>query len=109
MLSNYFNFDKASRIKDNFISFDKPLKDQLDDLYEDMFYSIYEDISITLDIGWYGSTKNLKGVFILYLIKEDDWDNPILKLSTKDLSILRHYIKSSVEFIDNQLINSGSD
>jgi len=106
MLSNYFNFEKASRIKDNFISFEKPLKDQTDDLYEDMFYSIYEDISITLDIGWYGNTKNLEGIFILYLIKEDDWDNPLLKLSTKDLYILKHFIKSSVEFIDKISINS---
>ena len=42
---------------------------------------------------------NLDGKFILHLIKNEDWDNPMVKLSTKDLSTLKFYIKTTIDYI----------
>ena len=99
MLSKYFNFNNASIVKDDFISFEEPLKNQVNFLYEDMFHVAQENLNIIFDIGWYGDADNLDGKFILHLIKNEDWDNPMVKLSTKDLSTLKFYIKTTIDYI----------
>lgn len=97
MIGDYFDLSNLTVVKDDFISFNLPLQEQTDNLYEDMFQAYFNVENTTvLDIGWYGETEELNGTFILYLIKDNDWESPILKISTKDLDILKYFIQCTL-------------
>jgi hypothetical protein len=103
MIKNSFNLSGLTVVKDEFISFDLSVEEQVDELREDMFqaYKIDNDKTI-LDIGWYGEATELKGEFILFLVKNDDWDNPLVKISTNNLTILKYYINSVIQFLNDK-------
>lgn len=70
----------------------------IDDLYsyftEDMLYiraereikknKIKYIKSMAVDLGWYPE-GNINGNFGLFLIKDDDWNNPVKELHSKDI------------------------
>lgn len=60
--------------EDFHIEINKPLDFEDDGLKEDMFKVQYPD-NFILDIGWYDGINK----FIIYIIKDFDWDNPIQK------------------------------
>jgi len=100
MIKNSFDLSGLTIIKDEFISFDLPIEKQVDELCEDMFQAIKINVDkIALDIGWYSNATELNGEFVLYLIKNDDWDNPLVRISTNDLVVLKYYIKTAITFI----------
>lgn len=98
MIRDYFELGNLTVIKDDFISFDISLNKQTSELYEDMFQAQASN-NVILDIGWYGETEGLKGKFVLYLIKDQDWENPLLKISTQDLNILKYYIGYTMQYL----------
>ena len=49
-------------------------------LREDMYQATYKQYGI--DCGWYEGVED--GSFITYLIKDYDWDKPVIKILTKD-------------------------
>lgn len=69
---------KGTIIYDDFnIDFSQPIKNQTDLLKEDLLQiSLANDL--ILDLGWYPE-HNIRGKFILQIIKEYDWENPIYK------------------------------
>ncbi len=69
---------KGTIIYDDFnIDFSQPIKNQTDLLKEDLLQiSLANDL--ILDLGWYPE-YNIRGKFILQIIKEYDWENPIYK------------------------------
>lgn len=75
----YYNFDE-SIIND----FDV----QSDLLVEDMLYIEYPK-NIVMDIGWYNGVKG----FIIFIIRESNWEAPIEKRICKDVSSLIENIK----------------
>lgn len=100
MIKDSFDLSGLTVVKDEFISFDLPIEKQIDELCEDMFQAIKINVDkIALDIGWYSNTTESKGEFVVYLIKNDDWDNPLVRISTNDLVVLKHYIKTTITFI----------
>lgn len=103
MIKDIFKNEDIIITKDDFISFDIPLVKQKDSLYEDMFQATNNTTNITLDIGWYGDTQTLEGNFIVHLIKDNNWDVPILKIFTKDLALLKYYIESTVFYFEDNL------
>jgi len=51
------------------------------DLIEDMFqveFSFDSNQTFTIDVGWYGESIH-EGHFICFIIKNEDWENPIKK------------------------------
>jgi hypothetical protein len=56
------------------IAEDIPLENQIDVLNEDLIQVRYGD-RVTLDIGWHGGLRK----FLLYLVKDADWDNPVYR------------------------------
>lgn len=59
----------------------KPLKEQIWELNEDILQATYIDSegnNYLLDIGWYPEF-NVRGHFIIYIIKNYDWENPLVK------------------------------
>lgn len=48
----------------------------------------------TLDFGFYGNTQNQQeGEFVVYLIKSNDWENPVAKFSSPDLKLIHKYLE----------------
>ncbi|HLP19017.1 MAG TPA: hypothetical protein VK174_01875 [Chitinophagales bacterium] len=56
------------------------LENQTDLLYEDMcwvYKQLSPEVNIAIDVGWYGESFSTNGLFKLYVIKNNDWDNPV--------------------------------
>jgi hypothetical protein len=56
-----------------------PLQNQLSLMAEDMLQIEFEN-DLILDVGWYFRSA-AGGYFITYVIKDCDWDNPIINSS----------------------------
>lgn len=75
-------------IKNDFSTYDPVVDFDKDDhlfyLWEDLLQIINKDI--TIDLGWYDGSNN--GEFRLFVIKDSNWDNPILKEVSKSQKII---------------------
>lgn len=69
-----------------------------DSLKEDMFKVNYPKNYI-LDIGWYSGINK----FIVYIVKDCDWDNPIQKIKCNDLKELINSVKKSADYLRSVL------
>lgn len=67
------------------IAYYKPLKQQVAILREDMLQIYYGDDSLNyvIDVGWYGQSFSLKGRFIVYLVKNGEWQTPLIRVKCK--------------------------
>jgi hypothetical protein len=74
---------------------DIALEDQKKELKEDML-QIELDDRLTLDIGWY-SKPDGSGNFGLFIIEDEDWQNPILKIRSNSLKSLKRTIKTALK------------
>jgi hypothetical protein len=52
---------------------------------EDMFQATSTYLNLTIDLGWYPSYHS-NGSFVLVLIKELRWDQPLKTIKTRDKS-----------------------
>jgi hypothetical protein len=100
MIDSRFDIKDFTIVKDEFISFDLPVAVQCADLCEDMFQAyLSNNNNWILDIGWYGETNNLEGEFIVFVIINHNWDNPLVKISCKDLKVLEFFINTTIDFM----------
>ena len=74
-----------------------PLEEQLSSLQEDMLQIEFGD-RFLVDVGWYPE-MNAKGCFIVYVIQDEDWDNPLSKVKCSTLEELKEAIERAVQFI----------
>ncbi len=63
------------------------LESQLDSLKEDLFQVVFDD-KIVLDAGWY-SDGSIDGEFVIYLLENEDWDNPMERKTVHSFEELR--------------------
>lgn len=56
-------------------------------LNEDMLQVEYPE-NYLIDVGWYGSSETLKGVFKICIIKDCNWDKPIFQQEYRSVSEL---------------------
>lgn len=94
------NFGKGVRKKyiDFYINKNIPLEEQLDILKEDLLQvSYYNDYLI--DLGWYPEFDQ-KGNFRVSVIKDYQWDNPILQKNCRDLNLLDEYVHECIKLIE---------
>ena len=59
----------------------KPVEQQMDILREDLFQSQWEN-GLKLAVGWY-PCFNQNGRFRLVVIKDADWDSPVVTFETR--------------------------
>lgn len=78
------------------------LNNDNDDLQEDMLQVEYPN-DYLIDAGWYGGIDK----FIIFLIKDCDWDNPIIKEICVDWDELEKKMEMVCIRINN-LINKGN-
>lgn len=101
-LSDKVFFKNFNIIKDDF----KVLNQKEIDLYEDMFQAEFISRNLVIDIGWYGEDIE-SGKFIIYLIQNENWDNPILKLFSRDLDNLTLNLEGIIKILNNDLDEMG--
>lgn len=71
------------------IDFDKPFKDQLEELNEDLIQVEYDD-NYLLDIGWYPES-DANGKLVIQLIYKNNWNDPIIREeSANPVSLLKN-------------------
>ncbi len=73
-----------------------PLQDQLSLLAEDMLQIKFEN-DLVLDVGWY--FRPTGGYFITFVIKDCDWNNPIVKIKSSYFNELKQSIKKAHDLI----------
>lgn len=78
-----------------------PYEKQLTSLDEDMLQVEYPQ-GYVLDIGWY---HDVNGKFVVRVIKDCDWDQPVFIKETRNLARLEKFVQQSIDLI-MQLINN---
>lgn len=79
--------DSISWINDNF----EVTEDTVFDLSQDLLQINFKNQKIILDVGWYPDL-DANGAFRTELIKDNDWENPIISVESKDIGSLKHDI-----------------
>lgn len=74
-------------------------KEEDDLLKEDMFQVEYPN-NYVIDVGWYSGVKK----FIIFIIKDYNWEEPILKNFYSNLNSLDAGMEECISMV-NQLIN----
>lgn len=99
---NDTNFgDNVKSIRSNdFINEKIPIKDQIDLLKEDLLQVIYKN-NYLIDIGWYPES-DIKGSFLICIIKDYQWDKLIMQKKCKNFYSLNSYLKEFINIIQKQ-------
>ena len=96
------NFGKGVNRK--YIDFDVnkevALEEQIDLLKEDLLQVSYDN-DYLIDIGWYPEFDE-EGNFRVSVIKDYQWDNPILQKSCRDLNLLDEYLHEGIALIESK-------
>ncbi|MCW6111094.1 hypothetical protein [Clostridium sporogenes] len=94
------NFGKG--VNKKYIDFDVnkdiPLEEQIDLLKEDLLQVSYDNDYI-IDMGWYPEFDE-EGNFRVSVIKDYQWDNPILQKNCRDLNLLNEYVHECIKLIE---------
>ncbi|MDD2798545.1 MAG: hypothetical protein PHV20_08135 [Bacteroidales bacterium] len=63
-------------------------------LIEDLFQ--IKRMNYLIDAGWYDN----QNAFVIYLIQESSWDDPIIKIKSNDLQSCIEAIQFSIYYVD---------
>jgi len=86
---------KLQVIKDDIFIYDSMPDETI--LCEDMYQAACA--SYAIDCGWYENDED--GNFITYFIKDCDWENPIIKIFTRNITDAKWSINVCKEYLDN--------
>lgn len=90
-----FENKNFTEIFDDFmIDPNRSLAEQLENLKEDMFQAKIGNQII--DIGWYPEF-DIKGRFVILIIENQDWENPIFRAEAKGIQKLSSIIKKLLD------------
>lgn len=86
----------------------KTIDSQINNLKEDLFQAVYRDKYI-LDVGWYPEFDR-GGEFIIYAIKDFDWEHPRVIKKCRDISRLEECFFEVLDEVDsiNNIFCGGS-
>lgn len=99
--SDFIEIDKQNILFNDidYIDVSKDTSEQIEDLKEDLM-QIGLNNGLIIDVGWYPSF-NPSGNFILYVIKNNDWNNPINVIYEKKINLLITKLNETIkEFND---------
>jgi len=84
------------------LDINRSIDSQLDiienDLKEDLVYVRFGD-AIILDLGWYPEFS-IQGKFVLMVVKDEDWENPILKLGFRNTGEFMRNLSQAIAVAD---------
>jgi hypothetical protein len=78
----------------------KYLEEQIWNLDEDLIQITFDGGKYIVDVGWYPSF-NVNGEFIIYVIENLNWENPLLIKKTNNFKQLNLYIQECIDFVNN--------
>lgn len=78
---------------------DMPLENQPYPLGEDMFAITYADDAWIIDVGWY----NQIGKFILMVVKDQDFDDPFVRIICDDIPIVQKAMAFCLDYVAHEL------
>jgi hypothetical protein len=97
------DFSPGIVVFDDFnLNVDLPLDEDNDDLKEDMFQVEYPNDYI-IDLGWYSGIKQ----FIVYIIKDCNWEEPIEKIKCQTIEGLDNYVQLCIDKVRELLSKEG--
>lgn len=92
------DFKKGKIAFDSFnIDYNLPFKDQKFELGEDLLQVEYPK-DYLLDLGWL-SGFDINGRFVVRIIRNCDWENPLLIKETRSFSQLEQFTQEAVNYI----------
>jgi hypothetical protein len=97
-----FNIKNCIVVKDDFIDYNKPLNEQIDDLWEDMFQITSIDGKYVLDLGWYEDDNS--GSFICKIIYSYDWESPYYEVDIIDYKDFKIEFEKALEIFYKLII-----
>ncbi len=75
--------------------------------FEEQTWSFKQDVfqmkfnnKYLIDIGWYPDFDP-KGSFVLKVVKDFDWSNPILEKKCKEVNVLKIYLQEAINFVSS--------
>ena len=79
---------------------DLSLEELIEDLVEDLYQIKYKkNKSYVIDLGWYHELDLENGHFHLYVIKDENWDEPEVILKTRDIKELNSLMKECINYV----------
>ncbi len=94
-------------VKNDFTSYDPEVdfteERNLFNLTEDLLQIEFDYSNLIIDLGWYGEISSNKGEFKIYVIENQDWDNPIKTKNSKSQKV----ITEKLELILLEIRKSG--
>ncbi len=93
-----FDFKPGNVVFDDFLIVPKiPLCEQVEFLKEDLFQVNYFGEFI-IDVGWYPEFQET-GSFKLSLVKDYNWQEPLIEKRSRDLNELRQYMGECIALV----------
>lgn len=81
----------------------KSVESQIYLLKEDLMQARFGD-AIILDLGWYPEFDP-RGQFVLSVVKEQEWENPILQLKFRELSQFMQNLNRAIKSADGRALH----
>lgn len=82
----------------------KPFNDQIWSFKQDLLQIEFRDCYL-IDVGWYPDF-DAKGRFIVYIIKDYEWEKPVLRQEVKTFAGLKKCLQEAIDRVDG-LINGA--
>lgn len=83
------------------IDFNKKYSEQEDCLLEDLLQVTY-DQGYLLDVGWYPELES-EGEFVVQIVKEKKWEEPIYKSNSKNKEDLVQDLNNAIRIIESKI------
>lgn len=98
-----FKYGKIN--KDELVNIPTPFVINDNFLTEDLFQLDFENGRYGLDVGWY--SKNSGECFVIYIIKNHDWDNPVFSVDVFDKHTLEGEFLKALDMFYNLCEGNG--
>lgn len=76
-------------VKHDFFAYDPTSEfDEIENLLylnEDLFQVSYPENDLIVDLGWYGDVRKNEGDFVMKLVQNNHWDEPVSTIHAKSL------------------------
>jgi hypothetical protein len=83
------------------IDFNKKYSEQEDCLLEDLLQVTYAQ-GYLLDVGWYPELES-EGEFVVQIVKEKNWEEPIYKSNSKNKEDLVQDLNNAIRIIESKI------
>ena len=74
-------------------------------LSEDLFQVLHGPSQLIVDVGWYGDISKNKGQYVLKVITNEFWDEPVSTIYITSQSELTNVLNKTLEALDSGILD----